>query len=408
MESPVYSLSELNRHIRETIEDGYPDAIWIMAEIASFNRNAFSGHCYLDLVDANGEAAKSKAMIWKKTFDLVAARFETKTGTPLRQGIKVQFLVKVEFNIQYGLSLIIWDVDPDFTLGEWAKKRAHSIKTLQEKGLLDKNKALQLNDPIQHLAIISSPTAAGFQDFVQHLKENPQGYAYQWNLFPSLMQGQEAIDSIGQALEQIKLELNHFQVLILIRGGGSQTDLQVFDELELAEKLADFPIPVFSGIGHQRDESVCDLVAHSSFKTPTAVADWLIESTTQWEWQALQMGQSISQKMAFLLHEWQMAMESKQQVILLKFNRIREKESLRFQKLMFRNQWLLQKQLHGEEDKIREVEMKISEINPIRILEKGYVRASQKGVWVKRKQNLNERETIEIQWIDGEITSTIN
>lgn len=401
MESPVYSLAALNRHIRETLEDAYPDAIWVSAEIAAFNRNSFSGHCYLDLVDTMGEPAKSKAMIWKKTYDLLASKFEYRTGASLRQGIRVQFLVKVEFNVQYGLSLIIWDVDPDYSLGELARQRALTIKKLEDEGLLQRNKGLTPGFPLQRLAIISSPTAAGYQDFVHHLENNPYGFTYQIQLFGAVMQGNEVVLSIERALKEVEEHANDFQAIIIIRGGGSTTDLQVFDAYELAVKLANAPIPVLSGIGHQRDESVCDLVAWKSFKTPTAVADWLIEKSLECDNVVRQLAQDISQNLAFQINYY----ENNYRQTLIHISRLGQKkweaENLLQHKLLAKTTQLVQKKWFSISGGLEKMENTIREMNPLRILEKGYARVSQEGKWVKQKKDLFPQKEIRIQWTDG-------
>lgn len=403
MESPVYSLAELNRHIRETIEDGYPDAIWVSAEIAAFNRNSFSGHCYLDLVDAQGEQAKIKAMIWKKTFDLLASKFEYRTSSSLRQGIKVQFLVKVEFNIQYGLSLIIWDVDPDYTLGEIARQRALTIKKLEDEGLLQRNKGLSPEFPILKIAIISSPTAAGYQDFVHHLETNPYGFVFHHQLFPAIMQGNDAIVSIEKSLKEITSNKSDFQAIIIIRGGGSTSDLQVFDSYELATLLAKASLPVLSGIGHQRDESVCDLVAWQSFKTPTAVADWLIEQGLQCDYSVRLLAQEIAQKIAFQFDSY---LQNFQQC-LLSHSRLAqrkcESENLLLLKLTAKTAHLAQKKWFTNSHELEKLETTIKEFNPLRILEKGYARVSQDGKWIKSKTEFLPENEVRIQWKDGQI-----
>lgn len=401
--STVYSLSELNSHIRQTMEDAYPDPIWVSAEIASFNQNAFSGHCYLELVDADGRQARSKAMIWKKTNEIIRTKFEVKTGQKLQQGLKVQVLVKVEFNIQYGLSLIVWDIDPDYTLGELAKKRALVVKRLQENGLDQLNKSLKLEGPIQRVAIISSPTAAGYQDFITHLSENDYGFAFHFELFPALMQGVEAIPSIIQAFEQVKLKMNAFQVVAFIRGGGSTTDLQIFDEYAVAEAVARCPLPVFSGIGHQRDESVSDLVANSSFKTPTAVADWLISALIQYDFQATEQIRFISQTLSFRLNELANGFESVHFQLSRRFFQKTQSAQTDSQKVFSKLNSSFQKAIFGQKEQFQHLEAQIDLGNPLTILKKGFARVSQSGKWIKQKSDFDSKSPTQIQWMDGKV-----
>lgn len=399
--TPVYSLSELNRHIRQTMEDAYPDAIWVSAEIASFNLNSYSGHCYLELVDADGQQAKMKAMIWKKTFEIIRSKFEVRTGISLKSGIRVQFLVKIEFNVQYGLSLIVWDIDPDFTIGEQAKNRALVVKRLGDEGLLEVNKSRFLEAPVQRLAIISSASAAGLQDFMVHLSENEYGYAFQTQLFPAIMQGSETTSSVGKALKEIQMNLSQFQAVVLIRGGGSALDLQAFDEYELAASLAQFPLPVFSGIGHQRDETVCDLVAHTRFKTPTAVADWLIANLIQCDQSIFELVQDIAQNISWRLNDFEEAFSKINFSLTKGFYKSFQTAQIQRNSIFMQLNSAFQKAVFQERESFQLIASQISEGNPIRIFEKGFVRVSQKDKVIRRKALANPNETFTLQWIDG-------
>lgn len=399
--NPVYSLSELNLHIRQTMEDSYPDALWVSAEVASFIRNSYSGHCYLELVDGLGQQAKMKAMIWKKTFEIIQSKFEIRTGTYLKAGIQVQFLVKIEFNVQYGLSLIIWDVDPDFTLGEQAKKRALVIRRLEELGLLERNKTRKLDSPVQNIAIISSETAAGLQDFLVHISENEFGFSFNHRLFPATMQGNEAVGSIQKALAQIKDHISDFQAVILIRGGGSVTELQVFDEYDLAASLAEFPLPVFSGIGHHRDETVCDLVAHSRFKTPTAVADWLISNLLQCDALVLDLVQKMAQAISWKVIELEESFSKIHFALSRGFSKNIQNSQNQKNSILTKVNAAFHKAVFSERERFQNVNSKITEGNPIRIFQKGYARVSQGGKLIRSRAMANSTDNFLIQWIDG-------
>ena len=273
------SLHELNNNIRNSLSEAFPEQVWVIAEINELNLNK-SGHCYLELVEKDDETdeivAKARATIWSYTFRLLKPYFETTTGRNFSSGLKVLLLVKVEFHELYGYSLNIHDIDPAYTLGDLALQRRKTIEKLKEEGVFFMNKELSLPSLPSKIAIISSETAAGYQDFIDQLKHNPYGYTYYTKLFPSTMQGNDAVESITNSLDRIFNYEDFFDVVVLIRGGGSQSDLSCFDNYWLANHVAQFPIPILTGIGHDKDESVTDLVAKYSLKTPTAVAEYLI------------------------------------------------------------------------------------------------------------------------------------
>ena len=246
-----------------------------------------SGHCYLVLIEKqeNGDAiiAQAKATIWSYTFRMLQPYFESTTGQPLTEGIKVLLCVSVEFHELYGYSLNVRDIDPTYTLGDMARRRREIIIRLQNEGVADMNKELTLPLVPQKIAVISSLTAAGYQDFLDQLLNNPARYLFQVKLFPAIMQGNQAESSIIGALEQIFLYENFFDAVVIIRGGGSQADLSCFDNYNLAYYITQFPLPVITGIGHEKDDSIVDLVAHARLKTPTAVAEFLISGVTQFD-----------------------------------------------------------------------------------------------------------------------------
>ncbi len=274
------SLYELNNNIKEQLKEAFPTTYWVVAEISEI-RTVRSGHCYLELIEKDTDSdqikAKARATIWAFTYRMLKPYFETTTKQTLSAGLKVLVKVSVEFQEVYGYSLNIKDIDPTFTLGDIARKKLEVIQQLQEDGVMEMNKELELAEVPQTLAVISSPTAAGYEDFVNQLDNNSEGYKIYHKLFPAIMQGDDAEDSIIAALERIYAHEDVFDAVILIRGGGSTADLMCFDAYNLAFNLAQFPIPVLTGIGHERDESVADMVAHTRLKTPTAVAEFIIE-----------------------------------------------------------------------------------------------------------------------------------
>ncbi|UCG28034.1 MAG: exodeoxyribonuclease VII large subunit [Bacteroidales bacterium] len=278
MENAI-SLFELNQRIRELIKSTMSESFWIIAEISELRINS-SGHCYLELVekdpDTEGIKARARATIWSYTFRILKPYFETTTNRQLETGLKILVKCQVEFHEVYGLSLNISDIDPTYTIGELAKRRMEIIRQLEKDGILHMNRELQFPVVPQKIAIISSSTAAGYEDFTKHLDTNEARIRFYYKLFPAYMQGSEAESSIIKALERIYKYEHFFDTTVIIRGGGSQADLSCFDSYDLAYHITQFPIPVITGIGHERDESVTDMVAHKQLKTPTAVAGFLI------------------------------------------------------------------------------------------------------------------------------------
>ena len=279
-------LSELNGMVKKAIGEAFTSPIWVIAEISELKTNR-SGHCYLNLIEKeeNGDAivAQARATIWSYTFRMLQPFFESTTGQQLTEGIKVLVSVSVEFHELYGYSLNIRDIDPTYTLGDLARRRREIINRLHSEGVAEMNKELELPLVPQKIAIISSPTAAGYQDFIDQLTNNPAGYHFDLKLFPAVMQGNQAETSIISALEQIYLYENFFVAVVIIRGGGSQADLSCFDNYNLAYFITQFPLPVITGIGHEKDDSIVDLVAHTRLKTPTAVAEFLISGVAQFD-----------------------------------------------------------------------------------------------------------------------------
>ena len=272
------TLLDLQRMVRATLESRFRDPLWISAEISELKVNR-SGHCYLNLVEKGATdgapRAEARAVIWKSAYLPMASMFEAATGATLRAGLRVLVRVVVTYHEIYGFSLQIIDIDPRYTLGEIERRRRETIARLQQDGVWDMNRELELPRPTLRIAIVSSDTAAGYQDFMNEIGRST--YRFQTTLFRSLMQGDAAEESIVAALREIAQREEDFDVVAIIRGGGSTSDLALFDSYLIASYVAQFPLPIFSGIGHDKDVSVVDMVAHTSLKTPTAVATKLVE-----------------------------------------------------------------------------------------------------------------------------------
>jgi exodeoxyribonuclease VII large subunit len=279
-------LSELNQAIRALVKQEFPDQVWVMADISEIKINA-SGHAYLELVEKDQKTekiiARARATIWSGTFRMLKPFFETATGYTLEAGIKILVKVSVEFHEVYGFSLNITDIDPTYTLGDIEKKRQEIISRLEKEGVFRMNKETLLPLVPQKIAVISSKTAAGFEDFLNQLMNNEYGYVFYPVLFPAIMQGDQSEESIIRAMDRIFTHEDFFDVLVIIRGGGSKSDLAAFDNYNIAYHVTQFPIPVITGIGHEKDETITDLVAHTRLKTPTAVAEFLIGMAESFE-----------------------------------------------------------------------------------------------------------------------------
>ncbi|WP_133273717.1 exodeoxyribonuclease VII large subunit [Hymenobacter radiodurans] len=275
-------LAELLLRVKQTLTDRFAESYWVIAEIAELTPPRHDGaHCYLTLTDQHRTGrgaelkAQARATIWSQRFQSLAPTFYEATGQELQPGLKVMLRVQIKFHEQYGLSLDVLAIDPTYTVGDLARQRLDTVRKLTAKGLLEKQKRLPLAIGPQRLAVISSPTAAGFQDFMQQLSESV--FDFSVTLVPALMQGTEAPASIRAALDHIRPRRRYFDAVVIIRGGGGKTDLLAFDDYGLAAAVGAFPLPVITGIGHERDEAVVDLTAHTALKTPTAVAIFFLD-----------------------------------------------------------------------------------------------------------------------------------
>lgn len=276
------TLYELNALVRETLELSMPNAYWVQAELAEVRER--NGHCYMELVQmspAKQLVAKASARCWRNTWQLLRPHFERLTGQQLHAGMSVMLQVYPQFHEAYGFSWIVSDINPEFTMGDMARKRQEIIRQLKEEGVFDLQKELTLPMFAQRIAVISSETAAGYGDFCNQLTDNAYGFQFHTELFPAVMQGEQVEPSVIAALDRINERISDFDVVVIIRGGGATTDLSGFDTLLLAENVANFPLPIITGIGHDRDESVLDMISHTRVKTPTAAAAFLIDHLAQ-------------------------------------------------------------------------------------------------------------------------------
>ena len=329
----IYTLTELNLDIREALSHTHPDEYWVCAEISECHPNR-NGHCYLELIDKDRQGrttARQRAIIWSNTYNLLQPYFEQVTGQRLTAGIKVLVLVTVTYHELYGMSLTIHDINPTYTIGEAARRRAEIIAQLEEDGTINDNKELPLPMLPRRIAVISSSTAAGYGDFIDQLQGNSYGYIFYPLLFTAVMQGDRTEASIIEALNRIHAHIEHFDCVVIIRGGGSTSELSCFDTYPLATNVAQFPLPIVVGIGHERDETVLDYVAAVRVKTPTAAAEWLIER--------MRLADLAAQAM-------------RQQVVEIVSNRLQQ-ENNRLQQLTAGVPYMVAQRVHNETIKLQ-------------------------------------------------------
>ncbi len=294
MNATHFSLRQLNLMVRDAIETALPDEYWVEAELSECREN--SGHCYMELIEkddrSNTPVARASAKCWRQTWGMVKPYFERVTGQPLRAGMKVLLQVYAQYHEAYGFSWIVSDIDPTYTIGDMARKRQEIIRQLKEEGVFDLQRELRLPTFAKRIAVISAESAAGYGDFCRQLEDNDYGFRFEVTLFPAIMQGEQVEQSIISALNKIyaivpvgsPTGLPSFDCVVILRGGGATADLSGFDTLALAENVAQFPLPIITGIGHDRDESILDMVSHTRVKTPTAAAAFLIDHLRRvWE-----------------------------------------------------------------------------------------------------------------------------
>ncbi|MHB8882122.1 MAG: exodeoxyribonuclease VII large subunit [Thermodesulfovibrionales bacterium] len=407
-ERTALSLSELNGLIKAAITGSLPDTYWVVAEIADIKQNQ-KGHCYLELVEKKEHTtvAQIRATIWVYEYRAISSRFLKATGEALRQGMKVLFLASVSYHEVYGLSLGIKDIDPTYTLGEMARKKKEVVERLRKEGLLDLNKARELPLLPRRIAVISSPTAAGYSDFFRHLDTNPYGYWFGHTLFPALMQGPEAEQSILSALLSIQKKSAAFDCVVIIRGGGSVIDLNCFDSYALAARVAAFPLPVITGIGHEKDDTVVDLVAHTRMKTPTAVAEFLISGTRCFEQRVLDLERRVIQQAGEMLQSNRLKLNSYAQKLLLVPVRLTPVFRNRLLTLQREIRALLKQRFQDETAGLNRMEQAVRHLDPANVLKRGYSITTCRGKLVRAASELRPGAAIETTLHKGTVTSIV-
>ena len=382
-----YALSQLNKMVRDAIDMQLPDEYWVEAELSECREH--NGHCYLELIEkdehTNTPVARASAKCWRQTWLMVKPYFERTTGEPLRTGMKVLLKVYAQFHEAFGFSWIVTDIDPNYTLGDMARKRLEIIRQLKEEGVFDLQRELRIPLFAKRIAVISAEHAAGYGDFCRQLEDNEYGFRFEVTLFPAIMQGEQVEQSIIAALERIYALNTSFDVVVIIRGGGATADLSGFDTLALAENVAQFPLPVITGIGHERDESIIDMVAHTRVKTPTAAAALLIDHLRQ----VLERINSAQQRITTAI-----------------FQRIAN-QKMRLTNLQTLLPALVQRNLAEARHRIEMLEVLLKSHDPQRLLSRGYSITLLNGRAVRDPQQLKAGDVLETRVEKGTIKSTV-
>ncbi len=408
-ERPVYSLFEISKSIESVFAKNYTRAYYIKAEILKLNHYPHSGHCYPELVEKeNGKIkAQLRAIIWSTQFREINERFIKVTGDPLKEDIGILCLATIEFSAQHGLSLHIQDIEPTFTLGELAKNKQEVIQKLKKENIFNANKLKKLPLVPKRVAIISVETSKGYSDFMVTLEQNHWNYRFQCTLFPSILQGDKAITTITQQLDNILMSILDFDCVVIIRGGGGDVGLSCYDHYLLASKVATFPLPIITGIGHSTNESITDMVAFANKITPTEVAYFLIQQFHNFSIQIDELQSKLVNKTMEILKEQDYffaQIESIMEHTVDKWTHRKRKElenMIQFLKLYY------VKFIDQQKSKITQMDTKLELLHPENVLKRGYSITYFNGKAIKDASILEKNDQIITHFLKGEITSTV-
>ena len=388
MEIEFIDLFEFQTRLKKGVECLFPNRQWLKAEVSAVKARQGS-HCWLELSQSgeNGLVAKASAVIWSSKYRFIAPYFESVTGSPLQEGMVVLVEVSVNYSQLYGFSLVINDIDPQYSLGQKELERQRTIERLSREGLMDLQKELALPVLPYRLAVVSAEDAAGYRDFVRHLEENPYGFSFDVTLFPALMQGAECPSSVIAALDAV-LECGEvFDVVLILRGGGAKLDLACFDDYEMAAVIAQYPLPVLTAIGHDQDHHVCDMVAHSYLKTPTALAD-----------EILSIYEDEDARLSSFMNRVKMAA----------YGRISLAESA-LEVLRARIKGGFSVKISAMEAAMQLLRTRISSADPRRILERGYALAlGADGTVLKGAAGMERGDAMAVLFKDGRLDCTVD
>ena len=404
------SLFGLQTFLRQVVALNFPEALWVRCEIAQLNKSR--GHVYLDLVEKdeaeNEPIAQASAAIWQNTLKRLQSKLGATNLNPLLQaGVEVLLRVKVEYHERYGLKLVVEDIDPSYTLGKLEQRRRQLYEQLLAQGLMGKNAQIPLRPVLQRIAVISSETAAGYQDFLQHLGENVYGYAFKTTFFAAAVQGVQVEAEVLKQLRAVQRQATRFDAVALIRGGGAKLDLAGFDSLALCQAIADFPLPIFTGIGHDVDETLVDLVAHRALKTPTAVADFLIQHNLHFESQLAELSQYLRYAASENLHEAQLQLLSNVQSLQSAPSLLLARQKDQLQRIAAELPLTLRYQQREQWQKIEQMEQICQLLSIEGTLQRGFSITLREGKPLASANLIQPGDVLDTQFKDGTVRSKV-
>lgn len=428
---PALSLYELNTLVSSVLSLDLPDDYWVEAELSEARE--VRGHCYMELVQkdeaSNTPIAKASAKCWASRWSILRPMFERVTGQRLHAGMKVMLRVKAQFHAAYGFSWIVSDINPEYTMGDLMRRRQEIIKQLKAEGVFDLQRELVLPDFAQHIAVVSSDGAAGYGDFCRQLADNAQGYRFTVRLFSATMQGEAVEQSVIAALNRIYEEQDIFDAVVIIRGGGATSDLSGFDTLALAENVANFPLPIITGIGHERDESVLDMISFRKVKTPTAAAAFLVQHLTDVYVRVMEAQETIVQNVKHRLQVEKMRLDRLNKSIPVQFSLVKTRQGAYIDRLMNRLsqqvlskvadaqrkleilsqnvQPVLERKMMSESHRLQMLEQRIRSQDPELLLKRGYSITLKNGKSIRSASLLTSGDVIITRFAEGTVKSKV-
>lgn len=402
------TLAELQRRVRQSLEERFALPLWVSAEIAEIKVN-YSGHCYLELVEKGAgdgvPKAQARAVIWRSQYARIAAYFEAETGQRLAAGMRILAKASVNYHELYGFSLQLLDVDPSYTLGDMERQRQQTVARLQAEGVWEMNRQLELPAVVQRIAVVSSSRAAGYQDFCNELAKSP--YRFCLTLFDAVVQGAAAEESLVDALDRIAAAETAFDAVAMIRGGGSSSDLNCFNAYRLCNHVAQFPLPVITGIGHDKDTSVADLVAHTALKTPTAVAAWLVERMAQTDgwlaWAGLQLGSAAQE----VTHAAEVRLERLGAVLAQQSERLLQSERSRLEHAEESLRTAPAELLRSHDRRLTAASELLLSYSVERVLRRGFAVVRRGGEALRSVEGLAAGDRLDITLADGAVQASV-
>lgn len=404
------TLLELNGRVKSSLQFSMPDAYWVQAEISGISPSG-QGHCYLELVqkDPTGRTflAKAKANIWRGTWMRLKPYFEAETGQTLQVGMKVLLQVSVTFHEVYGYSLVVLDIDPTYTMGDMARRRKEILEQLACDGVIGLNRELDIPALPNRIAVISSATAAGWGDFRNQLENNLYGFRFYVKLFPALMQGDDVERSVISALDAVAARRDDFDIVVIIRGGGAVSELSCFDSYNLAYNIANFPLPVITGIGHERDDTVADVVAHTKVKTPTAAAEFIINMALDCAQELEGLTRRMSDAITGRMNAENVQLERLSQKLPSLFAVLKTRQEQILENFMLRSLTGIKNIMTQNTHKLELFEKSLKGADPVQILKKGYSITRCNGKVVTGASDLNRGDRLTTVFADGKVESEI-